>query len=258
MPLWPANEIGAADPRAIADAVIEMGDVPSELDPPFSTLADYQIAGARILLRAPSVARFLINSGRNIRIQLMPRADVRAVLRYLLGSAMAALFHQRQLFALQASVVMKDGACFAFLGAARTGKSVLAQALAARNYSILADDILLISAGGKMLRTRRETIPRTFTAQRILGPRNVYILRWLLPKSAEPELTPISAFDAMVDLRKVVCRAGLIAAMNREPAFLSFASQLLASADAFEFKRPMCLKRLTVQVDALERHFFQA
>ena len=61
----------------------------------------------------------------------------------------------------------------------------------------------------------------------------------------------------MVALRKVVYHPGLIGAMDRELAYMTFASRLLAAGGVFELKRPMCFNRFAVHVDNLERHFWQ-
>lgn len=256
VPLWSAaGSINSSTAGVCHDVVVELGDVPTELEAPFSVADDFQVGAECVLLRIPSVAWYLVRGGREIFVKIMPNADTALVSWHLLHTAMIALCLQRHIFPIRAAAIMDDKGCAVFLGEARSGKSTLVQAFVARGYAILANDILIMSADGQVF-------PKPFSSFKLAGSesasipiRGLYRLRWLLPKSAEPEIEPLSAFQALLDLRGLVYWPSLIAAMGCESAFLTFAGRLLSSSRVDEFRRPLRLSGLAAQVETLERHF---
>lgn len=254
VPSWSSTTPNDFAEGADADVVIEVGDVPPELETPCSVLGDFQVGAEYVLLRIPGVASYLMSGGRLIRVQPMPRADAGLVCRFLLRAALTALFFQRQIFPMRAAAIAYQESCILFLGRSGAGKSTLARALAARDSGLLADDVLLISEDGQIILPRAESGHATPELMR-MPVRSLYLLRWLLPRTAEPEVQPVPAFKAMIQLRKLVYWPSLIPAMNLEGAFLGLASRLLASASAHEFRRPLRSDCLTAQLETLERSF---
>jgi hypothetical protein len=255
VPLWSsAGWYHRSDSGANADVAIELGDAPTELEAPFSVLGNFQIGVGCVLLRIPGVAWYLIKDGREIQVRTMPQADASLVCRHLLRDAMVALFLQRQIFPIRASAIARQDACIILLGRAGVGKSTLAQAFAARDYGVLADDVVLMSTDGQVVSSLPEFGHAADHLMKI-RVRRLYLLRWLLPKSAELEIEPLPAFQAMLNLRKLAYWPSLISAMSCEPAFLALISRLLSSTRADEFRRPACLNRLEAQVETLEQSF---
>jgi hypothetical protein len=85
---------------------------------------------------------FLVQGGREIIVEPSPGVEERVLRLTLLGIALGVLLHQRGLLTLHASAVVINGGAVAFLGRKGQGKSTMAAALYARNYGVLADDIV--------------------------------------------------------------------------------------------------------------------
>jgi hypothetical protein len=100
--------------------------------------------GEALLLTVPDVARFRIDSGREIVVELSSGAPERNVRLYLLGSAFGALLHQRGLLPLHANAVEIDGRAIAFMGESGAGKSTLAAWFHDRGFRVIADDVCVV------------------------------------------------------------------------------------------------------------------
>ena len=102
------------------------------------------VAKDRFLLYIPGVARYLVENGNRVTVELedgAPEADVRG---YLLGSVFGALCHQNGFLPLHASAVAADGQVTAFLGDSGAGKSTMAAFLERAGYRVVSDDICLL------------------------------------------------------------------------------------------------------------------
>lgn len=132
-------------PPAAADAVIHYGAVPQALAEATSVGPTWQIAGERLLLRVPGIARFLMTGGRDLAIELEPGSAEGDALIFLMGSALGLLLHQRGLMVLHAGAVAVDGAAKAFCGPSGAGKSTLVAALCGEGYAFVADDVCVVS-----------------------------------------------------------------------------------------------------------------
>ena len=126
-----------------ADVVVRRGEVPDALSGAYAQGVVWQCAQGRVLVKAPSGTRFLVEGGDTIRYAA-DGADDMDVRLFLLGSPWAALVLQRGLLPLHASAVAVGRDVFAFTGNPRTGKSTLAAALAGRGRGFFADDMLLL------------------------------------------------------------------------------------------------------------------
>lgn len=279
---------GSPEPSSVPDIRIALGPAPVEVEAPLTTAEGYQIGAEEILLNVPGVGRFWAVRGQDLVIDAAPAANPGAVRLYLLGSALAALIHQRGLIPIHASAIAWKGGCIAFVGDSGAGKSTLASMLARRGHALLSDDVLTLRQGadGKVIAAaamplvklwpaslphtgfaegqapfestdfnkHRIGAPEAFTAEPMPVER-IYALRWLLPRLADPEIAALSAFDAMLALRRNVYRPTLIEALRREGAFLALAQSLLAGAGMFECRRGMDLGAAEAQVDMLVQHF---
>lgn len=130
------------------DVEVGYGPVPENLDGARSKGVRFQAAPGRFLLTVDGVARYLTADGRKITIQKAPGAEEDAVRLFLQGSAFGALLHQRGLLPLHASAIAVNGKAILFSGMSGAGKSTLAGAFCKRGYSVLADDISVVSPGG--------------------------------------------------------------------------------------------------------------
>jgi hypothetical protein len=144
----PLPEIIPDDSEGDPDAQIVYGSVPADLPNASFVRARFQAAPGAFLLRIEGVARYLVTDGRRIVVEPDAHAYEEDVRLFLLGSAFAALLHQRHDLVLHGSAIEVGGCCVAFLGASGSGKSTLALAFRERGYPILTDDLSVVRAGG--------------------------------------------------------------------------------------------------------------
>lgn len=134
-----------AAPDADADVEITLGDVALA---PADAPAVWGLTGTghRAVLTVENIARFEIVGGRRIvvdRAAGAPMADVRL---YLLGSAFGALLHQRGLLPLHANAIQIGPGAAAFMGRSGAGKSSMAAAFMDRGFTLLADDVCVVTS----------------------------------------------------------------------------------------------------------------
>lgn len=98
----------------------------------------------RFRLCIPSVGRFEVSAGRRIVVEALQGQSSSQVRAYLLGSALGALFHQREVLCLHASVVASGDSAVAIIGESGAGKSTLALKLADAGYTFLCDDLCAV------------------------------------------------------------------------------------------------------------------
>jgi hypothetical protein len=133
-----------ADPGAGApDVRIRLRTIASAPDAP----AGLHIEGDEALLVIPSVGRFLTRGGREMLIEPAANVSSRNLRLYLLGSAFAAILHQRGLLPLHANAVVVEGRAIGFMGHPGAGKSTLAAWFHDRGFDVLADDVCVVTAG---------------------------------------------------------------------------------------------------------------
>ena len=141
----PAPEAGGRRRSSPPDVVIEYGEAPRQLSRPQRKTAWYEAAAGEFLLSAESIARYYVQGGSRIVITAEPGVAKEKILIYLMGSAMGALLHQRNVLVLHAGAVTKKNYSVIFLGPSGAGKSTLAAAFHQRGLAFLADDVCAIS-----------------------------------------------------------------------------------------------------------------
>jgi len=141
---------GSAD--APADLVFRLGNVPQRLEQPDHVDILFQTRGrSQYLLALPGIGRILVEDGIAVTVEPEPGTDPTDTRPFLNNPVQAALWHQRGLLPLHATVVAADGRAVALAGPSGAGKSTLAAVLAVRGCSVLADDVCVVevSAGGE-------------------------------------------------------------------------------------------------------------
>lgn len=123
------------------DVHVRLRPVREQLDNVLASGVLYQAASGQFLLNVEHVARYLISSGNEILVDVVPGADQGLVLLLLFGSAFGALLHQRRVLTLHGSAVVTRQGAVVFAGASGYGKSTLAVAFYQRGFSVLADDV---------------------------------------------------------------------------------------------------------------------
>ena len=135
------------------DVDILFGLAPDTLDNPTFSGVRFQTKVGEFLLHVDNVAKYYVTDGDQIIIDAYPNAEAGDIRLFLLGSAFGALIHQRGLLPIHGSAINIDGTAFIFSGHSGAGKSTIAAAFYHRGYSILSDDVcvLSISTEGKPL-----------------------------------------------------------------------------------------------------------
>ncbi len=241
------------------------------------------IAGDRDLVFYPSPALgFRVRDGRTVRVSCRGDVPTREIHAYLLGSAWAALCHQRGLLPLHCSAVAHDGTVFALAGRTTTGKSTLATALALRGLSHVSDDVIVLETGPerpvihglpKGIKLAPETVAtfglcpgepvgadvgsdKVYLRDPLEGPGGPFgsLVVYMLDDGPEPDITPITTADSFPALfTSVFRRTWLPLIRPREDVFRQVAA-LVSTIRVFRFARPRDMTCFTDGVDMLVTH----
>ena len=125
--------------------VIEYGETPDQLADPQIKGVRFQASPGEFLLRVDSVARYFVTGGNRIVIAPEPYVDEESILIFLMGSAIGALLHQRNILVLHAGAIAANGRSVLFSGQSGVGKSTLAAGFHQRGYPFLADDVCAVA-----------------------------------------------------------------------------------------------------------------
>lgn len=141
----PALPFNSPEQNTEPDVFIVYGLTPEKLVNPRSDKDWFQADNREFLLHIQGIARYCIQDGCRITITPENGADEDEVLLFLMGSAMGALLHQRNVLVLHAGAIMVNGRGRIFLGPSGIGKSTLAAGLYKRGYPFLTDDVCAIT-----------------------------------------------------------------------------------------------------------------
>ncbi len=141
----PALPVHPSRVNEAPDVVIEFGETPLALENPVYKGVRYQAGKDEFLMRVDNVARYYVQAGRNITITPEDGSTPDDILVFLMGSAMGALLHQRNILALHAGAIKVNGGSVLFTGPSGIGKSTLAAGFHKRGYPVLSDDVCAIT-----------------------------------------------------------------------------------------------------------------
>lgn len=154
----PLPELHAFGGEAAADVTIVQADL-SHLPP--SSPFELGRHGDGYVIDVPDVARFALDgNGCGIEVDAKAGLSPRNVRLYLLGSAIGAVLHVRGLLPLHANAVVVEGRAYAFMGHPGAGKSTLAAAFHDRGFTVLSDDVCVVTAGANGAPMAQPGIPR--------------------------------------------------------------------------------------------------
>ena len=105
----------------------------------------YESNDNQFLLTVPNVARFLIENGNKVSIEIDPVAKMHEVELFFMGSAMAVILMQRGIAPFHGSAFEKDGKCIIISGLSGAGKSSLLRFFITQGYKALTDDVCALS-----------------------------------------------------------------------------------------------------------------
>lgn len=275
--LVPSTEIKDPDVRIIR-AGVERGN---------GGQADRIITNERAILHMPGVATYEIRNGATILVDADSGASERNVRLYLLGSAMAAIIHQRGLFPLHANVIQIANKAVAFLGSPGSGKSTLAAWFYDRHHSVLSDDVCVVGfdanslpvaeAGIPRLRLWRDALEATGRSTREheqsfdevqkytvrMGPclpcgpvplSHLYVIRRDEVEPSTTAITRLGGSAAVQALAENTYRGAYLGSMDKTKQHLEQCVRLARAVVLFEVRRPWGLGALDQVGTALETH----
>jgi hypothetical protein len=274
--------------RGPAEITIARGDLALHLEDAERSGPTWQLAGDRLLLTVPGVARFLLTGGREVRYApdaAAPDDGARDIPIFLIGTVLGIALHQRGDVVLHASAIRVGDRAVLFCGESGSGKSTLAAALVARGYELLADDLSAISIGadgpvvhpdGRLLKLWKVAVDRLgLLAQRGAAVRPslqkfyvapsrttsdalalgaVYVLR----EDRAPHAAGIVAnnlVDAGLLLRRHAYRPRLVRAMGQRLQYFHAAAAIGGNAGVFHFTRPKRFSAMDAGIAEIEAHW---
>lgn len=134
-------ELVASEPGDEGHVFIRRGPVPAQGE----EKPGLNVREGGALLHVPDVGRYWMADGAEMVVEGQPSGSERNLRLYLLGSAFAAILHQRGLLPLHANAVELDGRAIAFMGHPGAGKSTLAAWFHDRGCRILSDDVCVVT-----------------------------------------------------------------------------------------------------------------
>lgn len=123
------------------DVIIKLGNVPDHIKNAKIKGNWYQAGPGEFILRVDNVASYYVCNGAEIMIAPEPETSDLEILIFLMGSAMGALLHQRNILPLHASAIDIGGSGIIFLGPSGIGKSTIAAGFHQKGYAVLSDDV---------------------------------------------------------------------------------------------------------------------
>lgn len=132
--------------EGVPDVVIAYGKSPESLSELKISGVRYQAGPGEFLLQVDNVARYYVTNGNHIFVEREPGAADEEILLFLMGSAMGAILHQRNILPLHGSSIEIDGEGVVFVGPSSIGKSTIAGGFLKRGYPLLSDDVCAIKA----------------------------------------------------------------------------------------------------------------
>lgn len=128
------------------DVTIVYGKTPESLSDPKISGVRYQAGLREFLLQVDNVARYYVSNGNHIIVERETGAADEETLLFLMGSAMGALLHQRNILPLHGSSVEVDGEGVIFVGPSSIGKSTIAGGFHKKGFALLSDDVCAVTA----------------------------------------------------------------------------------------------------------------
>ncbi len=145
---WPLPECIPYEGVNTPNVRFLLGEVPAE-----GILADsenpwVQTTDSACWINFEGVARYLISSGREIRVQPYTNRDDPMVRLFLLGTALSVLLQQRGLLPIHGNAIEVNDGCLVCVGESGAGKSTLATAFLQQGFRLLADDVVPVDQAG--------------------------------------------------------------------------------------------------------------
>lgn len=131
--------------EGIPDVEIILGKTPQNLKNINKQGVKYQASKNEFLLEVDNIAKYYVNSGNKITVELLKEKADKEVRLFLLGSSFGALFLQRGLLPIHGSAIKFGESATIFTGLSGVGKSSMAAYFINQGYQALADDISVVN-----------------------------------------------------------------------------------------------------------------
>lgn len=131
--------------EGIHDVEIILGKTPQNLKNINKQGVKYQASKNEFLLEVDNIAKYYVNSGNKITVELLKEKADKEVRLFLLGSSFGALFLQRGLLPIHGSAIKFGESATIFTGLSGVGKSSMAAYFINQGYQALADDISVVN-----------------------------------------------------------------------------------------------------------------
>lgn len=227
------------------------------------------IGSGACLFKVPNVARYLVEDGSRIYVEPVPGSSPLEVRAYLLGTALGAALHQRQMIPLHVSVVRSPRGLLAFSGPSGSGKSTIAAALHIHHgWPILTDDLAVLSGlsrspslcfGVRRLRLWKDAIAELEVAglptSRVIDREDKFQFElinsneknhdcnlhsvFLLRNAPELSIMPIRGSAALIALSQCIYRADLAGLFNKATPTLSALAHASNTIETNYLSRPI-------------------
>ena len=280
-----ASEIALPDLRASPsgepDVTIRRGRVAPAPD----ERPGLSVEGAAARLVIPGVGRYRM-AAAEMTVDPDPAASDRNVRLYLLGSAFAAILHQRGLLPLHANAIAIAGKAVGFLGHPGAGKSTLAAWFHDRGLPVLADDVCVVARGADGEPIAQPGIPRLRlwrealeASGRVAAEHEMSFDDWdkynvparseaasspaplshlyLLERAGEGQEAAIERLPAAAAVEALVAntyRGAYVPLMGRTGEHLLACAELARRVPVFRAPRLWGFESLAQEADRLERH----
>ncbi|HEX3918879.1 MAG TPA: hypothetical protein VHW60_16200 [Caulobacteraceae bacterium] len=280
--------IPVAGHGAVPEVSVRLARLPARLDDAAETGPNWSLAGDRLLLHVPRLARYLITGGHSVDVELTPGATVHDASAFVLGTAFGILLHQRGALVLHGAAVARAGSAIALCGRSGAGKSTLAAALCQAGCEFVTDDLCavefdaarqpLVEPDGRQLKLWRESMEALDLVARqgaaVRGGFEKYFFEpkaiardpprlaaiYVLRESRPPRLDGIEALatpDAMRMLDLEAYRPGLRARLGSMPEILAQGVAMLRHTKVFRLVCPRSFDELDATVARLSQHWEQ-
>lgn len=132
--------------EAPADVTLSLSKVPAMLDGASRGRENWQANGRRFQIELPGVARYRVEQGDLVQVELLDTSASALAADYFLTSVMGAVLQQRGFLPLHASGVVTPRGAVLFCGLSGTGKSTLLAQYRQAGYEMITDDIAPLRA----------------------------------------------------------------------------------------------------------------
>lgn len=243
--------------------------------------------GTGVYFQLPDLARFLVEEGSRIAVYPEPDCRWEEVEPYLLGTAMAIIYHQRRIHPLHAACLARSDVAIAMAGDSGEGKTTLAMTMMRRGSTLLTDDVvplewqderLLVHAEKPVLKLWRDSAnhfdirvdglaPILYQEEKYYLPTEMQVtepsyLQHLVVLVSDdslhkPVLEPVNRLEALAYIRQHTHRPSLVQPIWGEQEFLGQSMAVASAIKVWRLTRPRSLSQLIQAAELIESLYEQ-